>query len=618
MKTKNAGSLLLMLCLCCFYSIIQAQDQSVYFNGTDQYAQVWIPDMPAGSAARTITFWMKADGRQNAFENHESLLELGKPAESGSAFGIYTQFANGKTQLCFWGNNADKLNIAELPDDQWHFVAVVYTEPNLRCYLDGMLRSNNIIATTSGGKRLNTLPDTCYFGGLPSKKWYYRGAIDNICIWKGMRTETQIRQDMIPWPCLTGNESNLAATFRFNEGHGITFRDPKKTLVGTLINGAVFTKAIDANPSLLSEGIWFVIQNKSHTDADLAIPAAARALKLESDRVVIANVPLTGDYDAFLWRVVRLYDGRFKLLNKKWGESKALDCNQSIPVLVKYEDVSGQAWALKNENPEVWGTNVFTLSNEFITDSKVLSIRNNNVAVSERKTTDSTQLWVFQPMAVAAGYHIPNEEIGNCPFTRKLNMNNGFTLRATNTVSEFVILNTHLIQANIMNALTAPVRGKMNSEMRNRQIQLFSGSDSSRLVPLYPEMRDAWNYDWIAKYRGGTDNSGRLFVALSSEMICKRGAVNRLNDNTYREFDQVVHEMAQAINYLCELKTDKNPLAGGEKEWFPLRVQYWFNSAPANGILNRNRLPETEKLELAKYFYSENSWLPPRKLRELP
>ncbi len=599
-----------------------AQGQALYFSGTNQHAEFTAPaGMPSGSTPRTIEFWVRSGLRVGAKDNHEPIVELGEQAHDGSAFGIFTQIAGGKTQLCFWGHNAVKI-IGEIPDDQWHFIAITYTEPNLKCYIDGELKSTNPISTAVGGQRLNTKTGKCYIGGFPSRGWYFNGAVDNLSIWSGERTVEQIKKDMIPYPCIQGSEAGLVAHFRLNEATGTTFKNPAGTVTGTLKNGASWTKPVVNDPDPISEGVWFVIQNKSDADADTDPAARRMALKAPATGMpTMAQIPLTGNYDDFLWRTISLGGGKFKLVNKKLGMAKALDSSPANPTIGDYGGYSGQSWTLSATNAATMGTNVYTMTNDFITPAKALAFANNQVVVAAANKSDTKQAWVFQPMCLVEGYHIPKTDDANCPTTKLLSAG-AIKIYGTNTASDWAMLNTQLIIKNMVNALEVP-----SSALNNERIYIITRYDyDPDLISKYPLV--GIPSAWIGATRGG-QHGGHNLTMVTEEMMCRVGVYSRRNDTppdvAYREFDQVVHEFGHTIDGFCQQNGAATPVccfSDAPQECYAASVQAWFNNNFSYGEpCQRNRqLLKSKQVALYNYmdraFKADNTWMPPRILRE--
>lgn len=222
------------------------------------------------------------------------------------------------------------------------------------------------------------------------------------------------------------------------------------------------------------------------------------------------------------------------------------------------------------------------------------------------------QAWLFQPMALALGYHIPSRQSIAQPFTKVLALDKGNTLYATESTSDWAILNAHNIYNNMMNAFTDP--NTAPAPEAKKTFYLISRHDFQpcTYAPLAASppncVRDN---DW----RGWSGDE----TFFSEEMMTSAGVAMRgPRDTSYREFEQVVHEFGHTLDrqYFGSIGVSKTSWANGSVEWYPWQVQYWFNSAQSTGAnQNRASLEPDVASYLATMFSAANTWLPPRKLR---
>lgn len=405
--------------------------------------------------------------------------------------------------------------------------------------------------------------------------------------------------------------------------------------------------AIASNPKHVKDGvgIWYAIQNKADVDEDLGVPAKRMSLQaiLASGSANLsakmAPIPLIGNYDAFLWRVesVNQSQGTYKLINKKYEKSLGLDNNE--------------LWHIERMDLEKMGTNAYYIQKS---STEAIGLTVTNVANLTPKIAASTkQTWIFQPMELAAGYHIPKSPptipshkpdpslatIATGAFTKMLTMDNGFTIFATETTSDWAILNVHNIHTNMMNALKAEHPTKMNAYATNarKEILISSRFDTNNAFANYPLTYGTYGEDHAGQKRGGVIASpgqpNYIFLTwVSEEMMCRTGTVQKIvNDEIYREFDQVVHEFAHSIDESCNLEAGDNPanrlrndpiLTDKKDEWFPDLVQFWFNSRHQDADKNRQyfeRVYSQPEIDFVKSVFNEaNTWLPPRQLRDHP
>lgn len=116
---------------------------------------------------------------------------------------------------------------------------------------------------------------------------------------------------------------------------------------------------------------------------------------------------------------------------------------------------------------------------------------------------------------------------------------------------------------------------------------------------------------------------------VTEEMMCRKGVASRgTSDQTYREFDQVVHEFGHAMGGFNCTPNQNNitsaancGLGNQPQECFAASVQAWFNNNFSYGIIGRTREElRTRNADFYNYINTmlnvQNTWMPPRTLRE--
>lgn len=658
---KFTSLILLMFCLA---FTINGQ-QAVFFSGNEQYLSFPSDRMPYGNEHRTVEFWMKSNSNPNLDSNlgRERVISFGSNTKTSGLFSIFTEIENGTTYLSFWGHNKDLYRIAVIPDSDWHFVAVTYDGRNLKCYVDGIQKYQQDI-------QLNTTTNVpCYIGGAPGTSWLndYNGAIREVSIWRTARKPDQIKRDMIPYygttaPYrLTATEPGLVAHFPLDEGSGTSFKDLGGIIEGKVHN-AQWTKALSDNPKVQDVGIWFVIQNQEDLENDTGLPAKRIALSVDDDNnVVRAPIPLDygSDISAFLWRVIEEKDREWTiryLINKKLGNKKVLSSQRGInPKIESKIRADRTDWWFLNSEENKLGTNVFQLTTNSLKKDRCMTTSGSSEVIESSYNSGSARKWVLQPMFLHIGYHIPhspehiaswNGTIATDPFSKMLKLSNGIPIYATHTVSDWALLNAHLIYNNMLNALE-PARltalgNNIPTDWR-REVHIVSKYDPSETVANYPLIKEIWNEEHFESYRGsfGYDPLRKLFVTtITEEMMCKSGVHARGTDGDYhddlqyREFDQVVHEFAHALDRGCGMNGGSTPscfMGPNPRECYAASTQAWFNNnfsysgfkkASGERIITRQDLKDGQA-SLYNYidqgFNASNTWMPPRKLhhREL-
>ncbi len=624
MKINLLCCLIVLLSVLSPTTTLQAQTgKGLVFNGIDQFVEFPASGFPVGASARTIECWVKNIPVADSAPHF--IFSYGNAGAKGRLFGVYGVQTEHTYRLGFSGHEEDLDAAVEIADDGWHFLAITYDGRRLSFYLDGELKADKVLV-------LNTDSGPVSIGKSSEAANFFKGGIRDLTVWSTSRNQGQIQKDMVQWPTISGKEQDLVAHFPMNEGNGNTFSSKNGKITCKLNGRATWSKPIPDDPDPINEGVWFVIQNKADLDLDTDILARRMAIRVNGHSVAWSAIPLTGDYDAFLWRVITRH-GRNYLVNKKAGMTKAMDSNKERPSVQNIGNYSGQHWNIRQANAESWGTNVYTLSNNFAGPNHNLSLEGNDVRFASKNASNTRQAWIMQPMELALGYHLPVSSAGNGPMTQVLEMDYGFKVYASNTVKEWSILNGHLIWKNMLNAIhnTAAIAGLNSKGFTRKELQIISRFDQNTFVAEYPRNfakgQLIFDEQWYTNYRGGSGNDPRRQLSsttVTEEMMCRRGTFSRgYNDRSVREFDQIVHEFGHALDKICGMNGGNfpNPTLGGSRtEGIAAAVQVWFNNNNSYRIFARNRAEQRTAQpahfnRLKTFFREGNSWAPPRWLR---
>ncbi len=150
-------------------------------------------------------------------------------------------------------SNGDLEGTTDVTDGNWHYIAGVFDGSTKYLYVDGNLDASvsvtGTISTTNGPVEIATNSD-----------WSGRnfdGLIDEVRIWNGPRTQTEIQNHMNN--VLTGNESGLVAYYKFDMSSGTYLYDHTG-------NGNLGKLHNMANNDWVASG-WTVTYNASWTGA---------------------------------------------------------------------------------------------------------------------------------------------------------------------------------------------------------------------------------------------------------------------------------------------------------------------------------------------------------------
>ena len=163
------------------------------YNNTAISIEAWIkPNF--NNEEKPIVTWFSANNNVVEFRRASGRLEFGMNDGSFGAVAGNTTINSGN----------------------WTHVAVTKDGNNIKLYVNGMLDASGTLTKTN-------VPSQFNIAFLPHYNTYFQGQIDEIRIWNDVRTETEIRENMTK--SLVGNEANLVAYYRFNEGDGTTLYD---------------------------------------------------------------------------------------------------------------------------------------------------------------------------------------------------------------------------------------------------------------------------------------------------------------------------------------------------------------------------------------------------------
>lgn len=232
MKTQN---LILLLIFMLSHTLVQAQNNALAFDGTDDYVtlpnELYSINLQGGTEI-TIEYWFKG-----------STLNSAVRFQDGDGNFIVAGWLSSGTPYFIISNDGDIHGLpfnVNIQDDYWHHIACVWksnTAVNgFQTYVDGVL-------TNYRGSANVTLPAIDFDNGgswlgainVTEPGELLSGTLDEVRIWNTARTETEIRRNM--YKELIGNETNLVAYYSLNETSGTTAIDEtSNNYDGTLSN----------------------------------------------------------------------------------------------------------------------------------------------------------------------------------------------------------------------------------------------------------------------------------------------------------------------------------------------------------------------------------------------
>ncbi|MCW3464514.1 LamG-like jellyroll fold domain-containing protein [Chitinophaga nivalis] len=183
-----------------------APGNAMKFNGAETIT-LGSNDAVNGNKPRTIECWVKT----SVYNADGGVITL--PGSTGTTRGDFTLATNGadnQWKLSLWSVT----RTYTLPDNknEWHHMAITYDPANTTAilYYDGILWD-----TWNTGGPLTTLPGNMRLGTRSNgSAFYYNGEVDEVRIWRTVRTAAEIREHM--HHPLTGTESGLVSYLNFD------------------------------------------------------------------------------------------------------------------------------------------------------------------------------------------------------------------------------------------------------------------------------------------------------------------------------------------------------------------------------------------------------------------
>ncbi len=218
---------------------------AVKLDGVDDHI-----DCGARSALRvnqnfTIEAWVKPE-----LEAGYPFSYMTKTATSvnGYAMGYY----NGKFRFVIQTANiligeVDNMPGAVLPLNEWSHVACTFDGMVAKMYVNGVLAESKTLATSAASIIWSSNPTAIYIGKCENSDGtqFFKGSVDDVRIWKTVRTESQI--ESYRNVKLLGTESNLGAYWNLDDGTGTAANEgTANNYDGVLKNGAAWVTTNNA------------------------------------------------------------------------------------------------------------------------------------------------------------------------------------------------------------------------------------------------------------------------------------------------------------------------------------------------------------------------------------
>ncbi len=152
------------------------------FNGSSDYISASDANLPSGNSPFSISNWIKSSTYAGGDFNTITVWGTDVAGQ------IVRWGIRGGGNLSFDSSGGGALDgTTNILDDNWHLTTLVFDGTNIRIYLDG-----NLEATGDFSSADVVLPGTFYIGAEAASTRYIEGDIDDLRIYKGALTSTDI------------------------------------------------------------------------------------------------------------------------------------------------------------------------------------------------------------------------------------------------------------------------------------------------------------------------------------------------------------------------------------------------------------------------------------------
>ncbi|MAX82426.1 MAG: hypothetical protein CL843_19890, partial [Crocinitomicaceae bacterium] len=186
-----------------------AERNGLHFDGSNDYVTInAVADDMAGVTGWTVESWIKASTSQSG---NDHIIAVNT---TGSGNTMLFRLDDGI--LSFYDGSDSHVAGTDLRDDTWHHVAASYDNGQLALYVDGALQGLFSVGTVTFGASNRWSLGQEYDGSSAGD--YFKGALNEVRIWKTVKTAQEISDDRYCEVQSPAANSDLVGYYTLNQG----------------------------------------------------------------------------------------------------------------------------------------------------------------------------------------------------------------------------------------------------------------------------------------------------------------------------------------------------------------------------------------------------------------
>ncbi len=270
--------------------VSEKRGQMFTLNGTSDHIIIDnVADAMVGQDIFTIEAWINADASQSGNDRIVAVNTSGY----GNVVLFYLDDGILKT---FDGSTTRTYGSTDLRGLGWHHVALTFDDSNFKVYLDGVQQGSNQSGSVSTFAANNRWSIGQEWDSGASKGDYFKGKMDEVRIWKDVRTQSEIREKM--HLTFSSEEilamTNLVAYYQFDNDEAVETADGVKDVMGnhgTSTGGTYSNSEVAVGYGKSAAQTVTTADTYTFTETDLElIFSTAGGESLPNDEIVVTKI----------------------------------------------------------------------------------------------------------------------------------------------------------------------------------------------------------------------------------------------------------------------------------------------------------------------------------------